>query len=596
MNLSELQQHAMKGWNTWYNESVTTHVLLPYGFAIHLSFRKASNGSMLRNPLITGERQVRPDVRSWDGSYTCLFVEYERMRFKVESATRDGQQYILVTPLAFNMSDAELVVEIAFLWGKDGCLEKKNGEICGICLDGTRIPIYTSGALSGSFIPELQSMSKVLLLSTPVAIATVACKGTEVRRIMDEARAKVEKEIAEWGEYSEVFAATQNVVAWNTIYDPNKNRICSPVARTWNRGMGSRLFCWDTFFVANLASLGSKNIAYLNIKAMLDEALENGMIPGIVDLKEKSYDRSQPPVGSMCVVKLWEKYQDIDFVKEVYPKLFAWNTWFWENRRTINGDFCWGSKLPRSGVQFVAANNGINELMGAKYETGMDNSPIYDESMYDKETGLMLMADVGLTGLFLKDCSSLMVLAEISGHLEDITTLRDRRDLAEECLQKLWCQKDGMFKNKDLVTGELSDRLAASNFYCLFSSKLTEEQKMSVVEKHLLNPEEFWGEYVIPTISRKDAAYSEQNYWRGRIWAPVNALVYEALMDAGYKDVAQCFAEKSEALLLKEWREHGHVHENYHGDTGVGCMKQSEPFYHWGALLGYIALDAAGLV
>lgn len=595
MNLTVLQQQTLQGWNTWYNESVTTHVLLPYGFAINLSFRKASNGAILRNPLITGEKQVRPDVRSWDGSYTCLFVNHEKMQFKVESAVKGSQQYILVTPTAFNMSESELIVELAFLWGKDGCLEKKNGELCGICPDGTRIPVYTSGDLSSSFIPELQSISKVLLANIPVVVSTVPCKATEARRIMDEARAEVLKEINSFGDHSEVFGATQSVVAWNTIYDPIKNRICTPVARTWNRGMGSRLFCWDTFFVANLAALGNKDIAYLNIKAILDEALDNGMVPGITDLKEKSYDRSQPPVGSMVVVKLWEKYKDIDFIKEVYPKLFAWNTWFYKNRRTADGDFCWGSKLPQTGVQFVAANNGINELMGAKYESGMDNLPIFDEGVYDKQTGLCLIADTGLTGLFIKDCTSLIILAEAAGYAEDISELIARKECAEKSLMKLWSEEDGMFENKDLVTGELSKRLAASNFYCLFSSKLTEEQKQSVIEKHLLNPEEFWGEYVIPNISRNDPAYVEQNYWRGRIWAPVNAIVYEALKDVKYIDVAKMLADKSEKLLLKEWCENRRVHENYHGDTGMGCMKQSESFYHWGALLGYIAIDAGEL-
>ena len=68
-------------------------------------------------------------------------------------------------------------------------------------------------------------------------------------------------------------------------------------------------------------------------------------------------------------------------------------------------------------------------------------------------------------------------------------------------------------------------------------------------------------------------------------------------VDAGVSGrAAQKVAEKSERLLLKEWREHRHVHENYHGDTGQGCMKQSEPFYHWGALLGYIAIDADDMI
>jgi hypothetical protein len=54
-------------------------------------------------------------------------------------------------------------------------------------------------------------------------------------------------------------------------------------------------------------------------------------------------------------------------------------------------------------------------------------------------------------------------------------------------------------------------------------------------------------------------------------------------------------AERSAALLLKEWREHGHVHENYSADTGEGCDKSnSDRFYHWGGLLGLIALIEAG--
>jgi len=47
--------------------------------------------------------------------------------------------------------------------------------------------------------------------------------------------------------------------------------------------------------------------------------------------------------------------------------------------------------------------------------------------------------------------------------------------------------------------------------------------------------------------------------------------------------------------LLKEWLSHGHVHENYNADTGEGCdVASSDRFYHWGGLLGMIALADAG--
>jgi putative isomerase len=49
------------------------------------------------------------------------------------------------------------------------------------------------------------------------------------------------------------------------------------------------------------------------------------------------------------------------------------------------------------------------------------------------------------------------------------------------------------------------------------------------------------------------------------------------------------FAAKSAALFLKEWRQKGHVHENYNAITGEGDdVRSSDRFYHWGALLGLI--------
>ena len=96
---------------------------------------------------------------------------------------------------------------------------------------------------------------------------------------------------------------------------------------------------------------------------------------------------------------------------------------------------------------------------------------------------------------------------------------------------------------------------------------------------------------MLPSISRADPAFPDQDYWRGRIWAPMNYLVYEALTEAGMEEEMRLLAESSRKVLLKEWEEHGHVHENYSGYDGQGCDKpNSNNFYHWGGLLGYIAI------
>jgi glycogen debranching enzyme len=97
---------------------------------------------------------------------------------------------------------------------------------------------------------------------------------------------------------------------------------------------------------------------------------------------------------------------------------------------------------------------------------------------------------------------------------------------------------------------------------------------------------------MLPTIARNDPAYPDQHYWRGRVWAPLNFLTYMAMKN--HPDMAKVrkdLAQKSDTVLMNEWREHRHIHENYNAITGEGCDSlASDKFYHWGALLGFIAL------
>jgi hypothetical protein len=72
--------------------------------------------------------------------------------------------------------------------------------------------------------------------------------------------------------------------------------------------------------------------------------------------------------------------------------------------------------------------------------------------------------------------------------------------------------------------------------------------------EHLMNPEEFWGEWVIPSISPNDPAYPDQAYWRGRVWPPMNMLVYMDLKNYGYQGERKELAEKTTRLMLKDYR------------------------------------------
>ena len=154
-----------------------------------------------------------------------------------------------------------------------------------------------------------------------------------------------------------------------------------------------------------------------------------------------------------------------------------------------------------------------------------------------------------------------------------------------------------MFYNRYTKSGEFCKRISPTNFYVLLAEAATQEQADRMINEHLLNEEEFWGEWVMPNTPRNDPAFADQQYWRGRIWGPTNYLVYMGLRNYAPKEVTTDFARKSEALLLKGWKSKGYIYENWNAITGDSEFSDcSDTFYHWGALMGYISLIEKGLM
>jgi hypothetical protein len=256
----------------------------------------------------------------------------------------------------------------------------------------------------------------------------------------------------------------------------------------------------------------------------------------------------------------------------------------------------WGSDNQNRPAN--ADDSSIGTLQGAKYESGIDNGPQFDGAHYDASTHTMEFADVGLMGLYIADCDALAQMADILGRTINAAQLRQRALKYSRSLGTLWDSKAGIFLNKDLHTGEFNARLSPTNFYPLLAGVPTPEQADMMLKKHLLNPEEFWGSRVLPAIARNDPAFKDQDYWRGRIWAPMNYLVYLGLRN--YKTPAavqarQALAARSLALFLSDWSGKGHVHENYSAlNDDANDIRSSDRFYHWGALLGLIAYEELG--
>jgi hypothetical protein len=386
--------------------------------------------------------------------------------------------------------------------------------------------------------------------------------------------------------------AIGNSMFWNTLYAASNGLIFPSISRQWARNWGGWVVGeWDCFFGSLLSSLEDKAQTVTAIRAILLAQTDTGLVPNIAAALGITPDRSQPPVGSYVAWKVYQRIQDRALLEWAYPRLKKWHEWWLRDRgdgqpwRDGNRDGLleWGSDRGATG-----SGGGRGFLQAAKWESGMDDSPMYDEATYDPKTYTMNLQDVGLNSLYALDAECLGKIAVILGQENDAQRFAAQYEHMKQLVRaKLWNEQDGIYENR-FWDGRFSKHLSPTNFYPMFAGIATPDQAKRMVEEHLLNPKEFWGTYVAPTIARNDPAFPDQDYWRGNIWGPTNYMLYEGITRYGFDKVALEYAQKSYDLFMGDWKTNQHDNEHYRAWGGNGG---GDPHYTWGALLCLLALE-----
>ncbi|MDR1504941.1 MAG: hypothetical protein LBT43_21025 [Prevotella sp.] len=602
---NEMQRSIAVGWNTWDTRSVLRHVLLPYGVAIDINL--AVDGKRI-NQFFIGDREegsarMKPGSHSYDGYYTDITASWNGLVLRVESAADSLSNVIIITPQEGSAKGGKVIVSIKELWQRANY----------VSTSGNKFSIKTvadSLNLEGEVLGELlENKDGEIILSAdkPIVINCGRQLDYEQARFCMDGHYNtfVSTNKEKYGTCYNEYNAMQNVLGWDNIFDPTINRVITPVSRIWNVGWSNNsdlggfvLFCWDTYFASMMLSVDNKELAYANAVEITKGLTEQGFIPNFyTESNYKSRDRSQPPVGTLAVWSIYKKYKDKWFLELLYNDFLKWNRWWDENRQT-DGLLCWGSTPFEPVTYRYWELVGVNETFGGALESGQDNSHMYDSIPFDKERHQQMLNDVGLNSLYIMDCNLLAKIADELGQKEDADELRHRGRKYSENLSRLWDEKASFYYNLRTDMKVFSRKTSPTNFYPLLTKSLPDKQAEDMIRKHLLNPDEFWGEWVIPATPRNDPAFKENTYWKGRIWAPLNFLVYMGLRNYDtpmINDVRRQFSEKSGNLLLKSWLSDGYVFENYNATTGKGDdVTNSDKFYHWGALLGFICLIEQG--
>lgn len=401
------------------------------------------------------------------------------------------------------------------------------------------------------------------------------------------------------GEWRGLASAISYNLGWMRLYQPDRKRVYIPAGRRWifPAPDGSRdlwtIFEWDAFFNALEAVVEDRETAAREIEAVLDCQYPWGNIPNWRSPRNGSPDRSQPPVGAFGVLKVYYRSGDLSLLTKAYEPLKRWH-YFWTDpglagtpRRDGNRDGLleWGSDRDRLADGVPEWERNASGRQRAAWESGQDDLPNFDRVPFNEERGTLEMNCLDLSCLYALDAEMMARIAGLLGRQQEADEFRERyRRIREKINGMLW-NRD--FYYDRLWDGTFSTHRAASNFYPLIAGVPDKKRADSLVA-HLLSPKEFWGTYVIPTISRDHPAFKDQQYWRGTIWPPTNYLVYQGLKRYYRDEIAAVFARRSAALFMASWQTFGLCRENYDSRSGRGGGQR---YQSWGPLFALVLLE-----
>jgi glycogen debranching enzyme len=302
------------------------------------------------------------------------------------------------------------------------------------------------------------------------------------------------------------------------------------------------LWLWDNAMHSLAYRYVDANLARDQIRGMLVHQFPNGMLPdaiydeGVVSVIDHPIvgEVTKPPLLAWAALKLHEMDPDFDFLKEIYVPLVRCNGW-WLHMNDDDGD------------GLIQYNH--------PYSSGLDNSPLWDYGLPVESPDLNTYLCVQM--------GSLAVIAEILGlHTESSMWRKRASSIVKRMIQDFWDEEAGLFwalhdeKPVPVVT--------PFNLYPLWTGQLPENIRNRLLE-HLTNPDEFSGEFPIPTVAKNDRHYDPNSMWRGPVWANINYFFVEALHQIGEHKLASTLRQKTLDLIM----EHNVIAEYYNSETGA---------------------------
>lgn len=411
-----------------------------------------------------------------------------------------------------------------------------------------------------------------------------------------------------------VFYKAKNLLLENQRID-NTNSYTIP-----SKNLYPHQWSWDSAWIAlGLSQINHENFAMNEMITLFKYQWKNGLVPSIAfhnlenntywptpelwNLKEDAKNLIknpnctgiiQPPIHSTACMKIFEITKDKkmgrNFLDEIYNKLILWHKYLY-NFRDINNNGLiyirhpWESGMDNSPIWDSSLDRiKIKEFKYSKMRTdnkkvNMDERPtdityerymklidIFKECKYDEklisEKSEFIIIDVLFNVLLLKSNYDLLKIAKILNMKNDYNMIQSWINMTETSIENLLYKND-FYYDIDCKTNEhIMIKTISGLSNILYTNKI--EVILESLKKEFIDIDK--DNYSLSSLSRLDGRYDSINYWRGPMWTNLTWLVVSGLQNKGFNNIA----EKIKKVCVKNIEENG-FYEYFDSNGNKGC-------------------------
>jgi glycogen debranching enzyme len=356
---------------------------------------------------------------------------------------------------------------------------------------------------------------------------------------------------------------------------------------------------WDSCFHTITTSRFNRQLAKAELRTLASRIQDNGFTPQITIWKpniqlpvassiarlihhHSHYTHvTQPPVFGVALEEVYRNSGDRSFLEDLLPKAKR-HYEYWLENRDPDGDGLVSIILPiESGMDHspayddamrlakpTALNYHIaNMVLAAKYAgMGWNTSRILDSELFSVE-------DLTVNSIFAYGLRSVARLCRQIGDPDDARfdalALRTEKAVVDRCYDP----STGVFYS---LAGKEDRRIPVKTIASLMPlmlESMPEHLVKEMVDKHLLNPDFFWLDYPVPSVSMGQEQFSAcagslstktgiagiiergfdrfQTIWRGPTWVNMNWFLGRGLRIHGYEELADELTARTVKMISK---------------------------------------------